>query len=135
MKNLLTILIVIIVAQTGFGQDIDSLGVNDDNHINKHEAIFLTNSLKNQKIEFDFENSKIAFSYGNYAKRTSKSDYFKKYIIPRIKNGESVGDIFYLFSKEEKLKSGGFDGVVLVWSKIGLTKRRRKVLVKELSKL
>lgn len=118
--------------QLSFSQNLDSLGLNNDPILNQSEASFLNTSFSSQTNEFDFINKKIAFALGssNYKIRT-KASYFKE-VIAYYRHDEYIEDILIVLDEKEKILSGGYDAIIVSWSKIGVGKKARQKLVKKL---
>lgn len=133
MKNILTILFVLFysVAQA---QNLDSLGVNDNYLLNSEEAKYLNESVKGQRGSFDFNNKKVVFSKGNHATLITKSNYFEIFVKPSLKSEGDMTNYLVILTDDEKKQSGGFDAIIVAWSKIGLTKSRRKTIIRKMGK-
>lgn len=135
MKKLLFILIICFPLFS-LSQDIDKLGLNDEILLNENEAEYLNKYC--EKLSYidscDFQKKRILFAYGNSARIISKKEYFNKYVIPRIKSESEMSNYIAILNKEEFKKSGGIYAIVVAWSKIGLTKSRRKKIIKKLSR-
>lgn len=120
-----------------FGQQvlIDSCGTNDSPSLNSHEVQYFNKSLENQRNQsgFDFRNKKIGFAYGNFGKGIiSKKEYFDKWGRDYYRSGHGVVDILLVLTNEEKLKSGGYDAIVVSWSKTGIYGKHRDKLIEKL---
>jgi len=134
MKKLLFIIIVCF-SLNGVGQNIDSLGIDDDMLLNRNEAIYFNQYKEAYAIDnIDFIGKKVVFAYDNYAKIISKQEYFTKHVIPRIKNNMFVSNHISFLTEEETKNTNGIFAIVVVWSKIGLTKGRRKRIIKKFIK-
>ena len=134
MKNILLILFIPLCSILQ-AQIVDSLGTNDDYHLNIEEAIYLNKSVDSQLGVFDFNNKRVIFSEGNSARIIPKSDYFERLVKPALRNGKDIVNLLYILSKEEKIDSGGFHAIIVAWSKTGLTKKRKKAIIKEMNKM
>lgn len=133
MKNILLILFVsfgpVILAQ-----NLDSLGINDDYLLNAEEAKYLNKSVGTQRGSFNFENKNVIFAEGNNARVISKRDYFNRLVKPFLKDGNDMVNYLVILSEEEKKASGGFDAIIVAWSKIGLTEKRKRKILKRMNK-
>jgi hypothetical protein len=133
MKNFLLILLI-SVSTALQAQNLDSLGINDDYILNSEEAKYLNKSVGIQLGAFDFNGKKVILSEGKSARIITKCDYFQRLVKPYLKDGKDMVNYLVILADEEKEKSGGFDAIVVAWSKIGLTKKRRKAIIKEMNK-
>ncbi len=133
MKNILLILLVSLCS-TIEAQNLDSLGVDDSYLLNSEEVKYLNKSVGTQFGSFDFKDKKVIFSEGNSAKLITKRDYFKRLVKPYLKDGKDMVNFLVILTDEEKKKSGGFDAIIVAWSKIGLTKKRKKMIIKKMNK-
>ena len=115
-------------------QDLNLIGVDNHPFLNKSEVALLNSLLKEQRDTFDFTDKKVAFISGRSGSSiVPKSEYFQKLIIPWIEE-KSRPQIFMIrLTDKEKLKSCGFDVLVLSWVKIFSDKRRR-LTVEQLGK-
>lgn len=131
MKLYLTSLLLALTISL-FGQAVDSLGIDNNPRLNKYEAAYFNNIFKDRRENFDFVGKKVAFITGSTANRHwSKTEYFSE-IKPRQFTESSGSFQFPIFlTEEEKIKSGGYDVILLSWVKL-LTDRRRKQIISEL---
>jgi len=135
LKNLLVI-ILLTFANLAICQNLDSLGMNENSLLNSHESTFLNAQLEQQRqrAEFNFCGKQIGFATGHgprhYGIRT-KSEYFKEAKTYHANNAHIV-DILVVFTEQEKKDSGGYDAVVVSWSKFGVNEKDRKELVVDL---
>jgi hypothetical protein len=133
MKNFLLILLISLSSAIQ-AQNLDSLGINDDYLLNSEEAKYLNKSVGTQLGTFDFNGKKVILSEGNSARIITKSDYFKRLVKPYLKDGKDMVNYLVILTDEEKKESCGFDAIIVAWSKIGLTKKRRKAIIKKMKK-
>jgi hypothetical protein len=85
--------------------------------LNCFESSFLNAVFKDTLNHFDFTNKKVGFIMGG--SKSSKKDYFnmqKKYFADK-KNPVDNGSL-YLLNETQKMESGGYDAVIVYWSKI-----------------
>ncbi len=118
-----------------FGQSIviDSCGLNTDRKLNKYEADYFNISLEKQRDNFDFIDKNIAFTYGNFGRTNiSKKEYFDRWGRTYYKQDSHVVDILLVLTAEEKIKSGGYDAIIVSWSKIGIGKKHKKIIIDRL---
>ena|SRR5690606_27000329 len=102
----------------------------DNNSIlNKSEVALLNSLLKETRDSFDFTGMKVAFITGSKGRTiVSKSDYFQNSVIPWIEK-DSIPQIFMVkLTEEEKMKSGGYDVLILSWVKVFTPKTQEKVI-------
>lgn len=133
MKNILLILLISLSSALQ-AQNLDSLGINDDYLLNSEEAKYLNKSVGTELGTFDFNGKKVILSEGNSAIIITKSDYFQRLVKPYLKAGKDMVNYLAILTDEEKEESGGFDAIIVAWSKIGLTKKRRKAIIKKMNK-
>lgn len=115
-----------------FAQTSDSLGVDDNPIPNKSEVELLNSLLNETRADFNFADKKVAFITGSSgSKIVSKSDYFRCSVIPWIENGSEPQIFMVRLTEEEKLKSGGYDVLVLSWVKI-FTPKRPEIVLRQL---
>lgn len=133
MKNVLLILLISLYSLTK-AQNLDSLGVNDNYILNNEEAKYLNKSVGTQLGAFDFKNKKVIFSEGNIARLINKSDYFERLVKPYLMDGKDMVNYLVILTDEEKQDSGGFDAIIVAWSKIGLTNKRKRTIIKKMNK-
>ncbi|MGK0296027.1 MAG: hypothetical protein ACI884_002202 [Ulvibacter sp.] len=133
MKNILLILLVSLCSAIQ-AQNLDSLGINDNYLLNSEEAKYLNKSVGTQLGTFDFKDKKVIFTEGNSARLITKGDYFKRLVKPYLKDGKDMVNYLVILTDEEKKESGGFDAIIVAWSKIGLTKKREKAIIKKMNK-
>ncbi|HUC80756.1 MAG TPA: hypothetical protein VMR70_07560 [Flavisolibacter sp.] len=111
------------------GQTPDSLGTDDKPLLNRQEATLLNSFRKNKQDTFDFKGKQIAFVTGSTGGRLlAKSYYFKTFIKPWIDKGSSPQCFVVQLTAEERLKSGGYDAIVLSWVKLFTDKQRKKII-------
>lgn len=133
----ITIIILTLLTHFCFGQEvkIDSCGIDDSPTLNEYEVQYFNEALEDQRkrSDFNFQNKKIGFAYGNFGKELiSKKQYFDQWGRENYNNGHGVVDLLLVLTAEEKLKSGGYDAVIVSWSKIGVYRKHRDRLIKNL---
>lgn len=130
------ILITILFPAVLLGQiiNIDSCGLDSNAILNNHEIAYFNYHL-GKKHDFDFRNKKVAFTYGNFGKGViSKKDYFERWGREYYKLKSHVVDIPIILTDQEKIQSGGFDIIIVSWSKILPTGKSRQKLIKRVNK-
>nr|WP_320023220.1 hypothetical protein [uncultured Draconibacterium sp.] len=130
-----TILIILIglISVTGFSQTDYDLQTTYLLTIN--EATSLNSIFSKESDNFDFKGKSIAFAVGTTGTQiVNKNGFFEKYINPVIEGKNKNVCLLIVLTKEEKLKSGGFDAVVMSPAKI-FTKEHREKLIIELNEI
>lgn len=116
-------------------QNSNNLGIDNSPLLNESEVTLLNSLLEEQRDTFDFRNKKVAFITGSSgSKIMPKSVYFHSSVIPWIEEDSNPQIFMVRLSDEEKLKSGGYDVLVLSWVKV-FTSRRQKKTVEILGKI
>ena len=127
MKFYITTLLSILTIGL-FGQTTDSLGIDNNPRLTKYEAEYFNNEFKDWRKGFDFKDKRVAFLTGSTAnKHLTKSDYFKE-VKSRLKDNYGMTHSALYLTEEEKLKSGGYDAIIVSWVKLLTDKRRRQIL-------
>ena len=128
---------LLLFANLSFCQNLDSLGLNDKPELNSYESTFLNEKLEiqRQRAEFNFTEKHIGFALGHgprhYGIRT-KSEYFKEAKEYHANNSQIV-DILVVLTEQEKDQSGGFDAIIVSWSKFGVNDKARAELINDLN--
>lgn len=136
MKTLAIILVFISQICIAQEIEIDSCGLNNSPKLNKYESAYFNQTIDNQRKRFDFNfnDKSIAFAYGNYGNGLiTKDEYFEKWGRDYFIGNSSVYNQLFVLTAEEIKESGGFDAIIVSWSKIGLTKKHRKKLIKKIA--
>jgi hypothetical protein len=108
-----------------------AMGVENCSSLNKYESAYFNILFKNSKNDFDFNDKKIGFITGSNASTISdKSAYFEKEKKRYYKGLSIISGSLYVFNNEEKELSGGFDAVIVYWSKV---KTSNNALIKKLN--
>ena len=118
--------------------EIQQCGLNNYPTLSLVEANYFNEVFLDRRGGFNFTNKAIAYFNGSDGTtRSKKSDYFGA-----IKNGmadkknihswQAEGTQLLILTEEEKLTSGGFDVILVTWSKIRKEGRSRAQLVKRL---
>lgn len=104
------------------------LGLDVNPVLTKSESEYFNITFKDRKANYDFTNLKIGFFYGNNgAKNQTKKEYFDL-VKNRLGNCESASmDYLIKLTEEEKLESGGYDLIIVSWSKIIPTDKERMI--------
>ena len=90
--------------------------------LNNYESDYFNVIFNDTRKDFDFAGKKVGFITGSNAGTLSnKQKYFEKEKY-RYAQGETPNDgTLYLFSTEEKEQSGGYDAVIVYWSKVSVS--------------
>ncbi|EFC35264.1 predicted protein [Naegleria gruberi] len=108
--------------------------------LSSQESLFLNSSFLSEQRrrhggEFKFRmNQRIAFLQGNSFTQWSKNDYFKnvkEFNYGTFENGAkefSRADQLYILNEKEQLESGGYEAILLSWSKVDMSYKREKVI-------
>ena len=145
MKKYFAIITLLVFSMNIFGQiqgvynipteiqnQLEKMGVDDSILSNSHESDFLNEVFKDSRNDFDFTGKRIGF-FKNGSAESSKKDYFnmhKKHFSDE--NSPCDNGNLYVFDENEKEESGGYDAVIVYWSKLVIPKEK---LLKKLTKL
>lgn len=133
------IIIFTLLTNVCIGQEvlIDSCGTDSSATLNQYEVLYFNQSLEKPRMRsnFDFQNKKIGFAYGNFGKDViSKKEYFDRWGKEYYKNDSHVGNQLIILTEDEKEQSGGFDAIIISWSKILVSGRHRDKLIEKLKR-
>jgi hypothetical protein len=129
--------IFILTVQYSLSQEmsIDSCGLNDEALLNKYESIYFNETFEKQRDGFQFEGKRIAFFEGNFGRnRNTKSEYFERWGRGWYLEESNLADMIVILTEQEKSDSGGYDAILVSWSKPGLPKAARRKVVSKLGK-
>ncbi len=142
MKILILTFFALCQASILFGQisEVQKCGLDDESNINTFEAKYFNEVFKDKRGNFDFTEKVIAFYTGSSGTtQSNKSNYFNG-----LKKGsKEVRDIhswqagqtqLLILTKKEKELSGGYDAILISWSKILMSGKSRSKLVENLKK-
>jgi len=116
-----------------FGQDSSESGQNYNPTLNLNEAAYLNKSLETQKASFDFAHTKVIFATGNNASRIiTKKQYFNQIVKPYLETNSQVVNYLVLLNPNEKRQSGGHNALLVAWSKMEVTDKRKKKIIKKM---
>lgn len=130
MKKIGYLLFIVVWTNIVFGQEVDSLGINNDPLLNDYEASFLESQLDNKS--FGLNDKRIAF-YKSLTGIQSKQVFFndsRKHIL----NGHKIPLQVIELSTKEKSETGEFDAIVVSWSKFQLTPKMKEKIVEKIKK-
>ncbi|MBS3913614.1 MAG: hypothetical protein KG003_03895 [Bacteroidetes bacterium] len=131
MKHILLFSLSLLFAIKTKGQiiNIDSCGLDTKSILNKWEIGYFKRSIGTLQ-SMDLENKHFAFAYGDKGSAIiTKKDYFERWGRKYFINKDSVANILIVLTPEEKVSSGGYDYVIISWSKIQISEKSRKKLI------
>ena len=125
----------IALSEKSIPTNLFKLGLDDNAVLTDYESEYFNNKYKDRKNKIDFTEKKIAFFIGNNGSRIqTKKDYFNS-IKDRLTCGydDSFDEIITLTNSEKK-ESGGYDAIILSWSKIKPTAKFENRMKNKLKK-
>jgi len=128
MKNILSIFIMLSLAVNLFGQvrnfndipkeileQLDKMGVDTLPLLNSCESAYFNVIFKDNLKGFDFAEKKVGFIYSS--RKSNKKEYFDLEKDRRNRNSTPNRGNLYIFDTTQKAESGGYDAVIVYWSK------------------
>jgi hypothetical protein len=128
MMKYLTIMIMLLSNISLFGQvrnfndipketleQLDKMGVDNSLLLNCYESAYFNIIFKDSLNGFDFTNKKIGFIKAG--SKRNKSDYFKGEKERFYRNTTTTNGSLHIFNATQKAESGGYDAVIVYWSK------------------
>ncbi len=113
----------------------DSLGMDTDPLLNDVEARYFNIAVEQWRGGFDFKNKKIGLFEENGGKRlVTKQDYFNGWGKLHLEKGDFGSNQLILLNAVEKVSSGGYDAIVVSWSKTKIDEKTRSKLIKRIKK-
>ncbi|NCA87065.1 MAG: hypothetical protein EOM83_16130 [Clostridia bacterium] len=128
MKRLGFLFLITFLTNIIFGQDINSLGVDNNPLLNIHESEFLKNQLELES--FDFSDKNVAYYFSLVGVQT-KMEFFsdaKKH----LSSGNSLSLQLVMLDSNEKIETGGFDVIIVAWSKKQVTPKMKEKMIEKL---
>ncbi|MCI5058422.1 MAG: hypothetical protein MRY83_20085 [Flavobacteriales bacterium] len=130
-----------ILISTGIYGQIDQVskcGLNDEAHLNSFEVMYFNQVFDSKRKDFSFENKKIGYFTGSSGTtKSSKLEYFAA--LKTGNNGDrdlhtwqAKGTQLLVLDHQEKELSGGYDAILVSWSKFSKEGKSRMKLVKDL---
>jgi hypothetical protein len=114
--------------------ELYQLGLDDNPILTKLESDYFNEMFKERKANYIFDNLKIGFFYGNNGSRIQTKKQYFDLVKNRLGNCYSASnDIVIELTNEEKAESGGYDLIIVSWSKILPTEKSKKRMIKELN--
>jgi len=99
---------------------LDNMGIDGDSLLNKYEVEYFNAKFAESRGEFDFTDKKTAFFYSPGGSNISTKQVYFQVEKDRFIRGYSsnLSDLI-IFDEKERIESGGYDAVIVFWSKIG----------------
>jgi hypothetical protein len=114
--------------------NIDSCGLDNKSILTKWEMEYFKESIKTLK-SIELENKLFAFAYGNSGNTViSKRDYFEKWGRDYYKGNADVPNILISLTEEEKSLSGGYDFIIVSYSKTVIAGESRIKLIERVKR-
>jgi hypothetical protein len=108
-----------------FGQQVDSCGMDNSPFLNNYEAEYFNKIFENKRMDFDFKEKKVGFFFGPNGQHLGcKLKYFNE-----VKEHINPQNYFVKLSESEKQDSGGYEVIVVTWSKIYKKKPTNKMVM------
>jgi hypothetical protein len=128
---LIIIFSTLTIVVKGQSIKIDSCGLDNKSVLTNWEIEYFKQSIKTLK-SIDLENKMLAFAHGNFGSNViSKKDYFEKWGREYYTRNIVVSNILIKLTEEEKLLSGGYEYIIISWSKILPAGKNRKKLIEK----
>lgn len=128
-------IVLLFFMLNSYGQNLDSCGVDNSSHLNSFESVYLNDYFSKQRGSFDFTGKKILFVTGSKGTRIgNKTGYFNDIKLWNKDNSMIATDLI-LFTEEEKIQSGGFDGMLTYWAKVPPNKNKLFKKIKSYNEL
>lgn len=125
----LTLLLLLAITGVSFGQNIDSLGIDNSRLLNRQEAKALNHVFNKNKKTFDFTDKKVAFIGGTIGNTIwTKKQYFDSYVKPILGTKKKSTSALIILTEDEKKKSGGCDVLVMTPVKVFTDNHREKIV-------
>ena len=97
---------------------LNKMGIDNSSLLNEFESAYLNYIFKKEKGEIDFTGKRVAFIYSGA--NSCKKEYFDKER-KRLRHHQTPNrGMLYILNETQKSESGGYDMVVLYWSKIAV---------------
>jgi hypothetical protein len=134
MIKILTVLTLATISFTVSGQNIDSLGANKNNILNGDESTYLNDAFMKKRGDFNFKEKKVGFFIGSSNYRLwNKQNYFED-VKGRLRDKTTMQHQLLILNENERIKSGGYDALVIAWSKILVTDNQKDKLIKKINR-
>jgi len=103
-------------------EKLDTLGQDGLLILSEEEGLFLADYFKQGGQSLDLKGKKIAFI--RTASKTDKARFFQDVRFWYFEFNSSVSSTLYVFDKNQKEQTGGYDGAIVFWSKMMLTPKK-----------
>lgn len=136
MRTLILIYLLSIfsIASSGQSFKIDSCIVDTSRKLNKYEINYFRENIRRLKLQ-DISDKNFAFTYGNFGKTViNKKEYFERWGIDYYNRNIEIFNILIELTSKEKQQSGGFDYIIVSWSKMLPAGKSRKKLIEKVRK-
>ncbi|MEX1191560.1 MAG: hypothetical protein WEA99_06265 [Brumimicrobium sp.] len=146
MKNLNYILsgaiftiLILFMSASLFAQttELEKCGIDDHSTLNEFEAEYFNEVFLDRRGDFDFTDKKVAYFAGSSGfTKSDKSNYFntvKSSNSEDIHEWQASGTQLLLLTEKEKEFSGGYDVILVSWSKLLMNQKQRKKLIRKLN--
>jgi len=132
--KILVILVLMLVA-TCQANSQNLLGADNNPLLNEKEGHLLDSLLQAQRHGFELTNKRIAFIYGGSTGNAfqPKSDFFSKNVLPWTTRDKAPALQLVILTDAEKIKSDGYDALVVAWAKVLFTQQRKDKMLKRLA--
>lgn len=98
---------------------LDSMGIDIEPLLNKYEAEYFNAKFEESKGKFDFTDKKTAFFHSpEGTKISTKQAYFEIEKDRLVRNNSSNLSYLIILDEKERIESGGYDAVIVFWSKM-----------------
>lgn len=98
---------------------LNEIGLETSPSLDSRESRYFNVVFKELRGDFDFTEKKVGFITGsNGNKISNKREYFDKERDRHSRNYSPNKSILYVFNENQKEKSGGYDAVIVYWSKV-----------------
>lgn len=134
MRNYLHLLLL-MASMGATAHDIGKCGLDDNPALTDEEAEFLNEYFSDRDRKgFDFTGKKVLILSGPAATTLeSKSRYFES-IRDRLEaTALPVSTQPYPLNIEEKQKSGGYDVILTLWTKVGITLEKKQRVIRRIA--
>lgn len=140
MKILISTILILFQINIVVGQvsEVEKCGLDNKATVNNYEAKYFNEVFKDRREEFDFSEKVIAFYTGSSGTTMStKSNYFNG-LKNRDRGGKEIhawqsnGTQLLILTDKEKKLSGGYDAILVSWSKHLKQGKSREKLIKKL---
>jgi hypothetical protein len=131
-KSFIVFIFIIHLSTILNGQNMDSIGIDNNPYIKYQESNFLNSQLNSIRDTFNFRNTKVAY-YLSLVGYIQKQDYFKE-AKQYSEKGQTMSLQLIVLNASEKEMTNGFDVIIVSWHKFTITPKFRDALIKELKK-